>query len=310
MTGTPFSGGRGPQALWAYVQILDPARLPRTFTAFRSYITQPCHRGDHATVIARGPSQLLYLRYVNLDWHSKLTRRIAWRVERAPVLEALPEPLDILHPVTLEPKARTAYDDMEREMIVEIDGQTIDAPLMITRMLRLQQMTGGTMQVDGKAEITVSTAKRQALTELLRDVDEPVVAFARFTADLASIHSAATDAGKTSSFEISGKRSELAEWQAACDAGQSPVLAAQLQAGSEGISLTSSSLGVFYSTDFSLLTYHQARARLQRPGQPHQVRFIHLVAQNTIDQHVYRALSTRQDFVDQLRRGVARWPRG
>ena len=94
------------------------------------------------------------------------------------------------------------------------------------------------------------------------------------------------------------------------DLDKRPVLAVQIQSGSEGInSLTEASLAVFWSTTYSRLTFDQARARLQRPGQQHQVRFVTLQAAGTIDEAISEALAGALDFVTALASGVVRWPR-
>ena len=159
--------------------------------------------------------------------------------------------------------------------------------------LRLAQVTGGTLMDEAGAPHVVSVAKRDALAEYLDGVgDEPVVVFGRFRADLDAIHLAAAAAGLSSS-ELSGRRSELAAWQA----GETRVLVAQVAAGSVGIDLTRARVAVWYSLSYSLAEYVQSRARVLRPGQTRAVVFAHIVAAGTIDEDVYRALEARGDVV-------------
>ena len=94
-------------------------------------------------------------------------------------------------------------------------------------------------------------AKRGALADILEDVDEPVVVFCRFVHELDQVHIAA---GKTKlpCWELSGHASELPAWRDDCGEGNRPVLAVQIQSGSEGISLTEASLAVYWwSTTYS-----------------------------------------------------------
>ncbi len=57
---------------------------------------------------------------------------------------------------------------------------------------------------------------------------------------------------------------------------------------------------MFYSLGYSLGDYLQARKRTDRPGQTRPVKFIHLVAENTKDTEVYRALENREEVVESI----------
>ena len=329
LTGTPFSGGRGALPLWSYYQIFAPHLLDRSYTAFRDYITQRCDKTDDydgARPVSRD-GQLEYFKWRNLDWHAAAWSRLAWTVPVAPALDALPPPLDVYIDTALEPKARRTYRKLEREHAVALDHNpdvSIAAPNILARMTRLRQMTGGWFAADepGVAGEVISRAKRDALANLLIDSWEPVVVFAQFHHDLDAIRLACGDAGRPY-HEISGRPggAGLGDWRHGARAWRTvantplrprgvepPVLAAQIQSGSEGISLVEASLGVFYSYDYSLLRFDQARGRLQRPGQTRQVRFYHLLAPGTIDVAIRQALDARMDFVQALRRRVVRWP--
>ena len=98
--------------------------------------------------------------------------------------------------------------------------------------------------------------------------------------------------------ELSGRRNELRVWQE----GKAPILAAQMQAGSLGVSMVRARYAVFYSLGYSLGDYQQARARLVRPGQQRGVTFIHLLVRGTVDEHVYQALEAKADVVEHVLR--------
>ena len=147
-----------------------------------------------------------------------------------------------------------------------------------------------------------------ALEDILKDVSEPVVVFARFRHEIEEVW-AACDTADRPCYELSGRSNNLEAWRRQCRSDRLPVLAVQIQSGSEGISLTEASLAVYWSTTYSRLTYDQSRARLQRPGQTKQVRFMHLQCAGTIDEAISEALASRLDFVTALAQGVVRWPR-
>src|SRR5207237_271377 len=67
------------------------------------------------------------------------------------------------------------------------------------------------------------------------------------------------------------------------------------KSGGVGIDLTRARYAVYYSLDFSLADAMQSRKRLHRPGQPHRVTYIHLLAESTVDRAIYGAVRRRQD---------------
>ena len=57
---------------------------------------------------------------------------------------------------------------------------------------------------------------------------------------------------------------------------------------------------IFYSIGWRLEKYEQAKKRTHRPGQEKPVTHIHLVARNTVDVKVIRALEKRQDIIESI----------
>ena len=81
------------------------------------------------------------------------------------------------------------------------------------------------------------------------------------------------------------------------------MLAVQIQAGGVGIDLTRTRYCIYYSLSFNLGDYLQSLARVHRPGQNHNVRYIHLLASETIDIRVHKALQKRQNIIEEILHG-------
>jgi SNF2 family DNA or RNA helicase len=96
--------------------------------------------------------------------------------------------------------------------------------------------------------------------------------------------------------ELSGRRDELKRWQD----GEAQVLAVQISAGGVGVDFTRARFAMYYSLSFSLGEYDQALARVHRPGQTRPVEHIHLVARNTVDVKIMRALEKRAEIVQSI----------
>ena len=299
LTGTPLA--HGPLDVWAEYRALAPSIFASTYGAFRAEYTRPALRSEwrdaDIMITAGRGGELSRWKLHNMDRLEAKIHSIAHRVRVADVLD-LPESVDVVVEVELEKDAMRIYREIQADFIAGLSSSS-SSPVVVTAAnamvvaLRLAQVTGGTLRDDAGGQHVVSVAKRDALADYLDGMGgEPVVVFGRFRADLDAIHQAAAAAGLSSS-ELSGRRSELAAWQA----GDTVVLVAQVAAGSVGIDLTRARVAVWYSLSYNLAEYVQARARVLRPGQTRAVVFAHVIAKSTIDGAVYRALESRSAVV-------------
>ena len=86
------------------------------------------------------------------------------------------------------------------------------------------------------------------------------------------------------------------------------VFVGQIAAAGLGITLTAASTMVFYSLDYSMSNFEQAKARIHRVSQKDNCLYIYLVAKGTVDTKVLRALRHKVDLaksmVDDYRKGI------
>jgi SNF2 family DNA or RNA helicase len=152
------------------------------------------------------------------------------------------------------------------------------------------------VRADDGRYVRIDTSKRDMLRDTLQDIgDEPAVVFCRFRADLDAVHEACRSLD-IHSYELSGRRDDLAAWRA----GAGQVLAVQISAGGTGVDLTRARYALYYSLTFSLGEYDQSRSRIHRPGQKRPVEYIHLVTRHTVDEVIMRALEKRREVVDEI----------
>ena len=210
----------------------------------------------------------------------------------------------ILHtevPVELTAKEGHVYKQLEKDFCAEVEAGKFVTPVnAMVSLLRMLQSCQGYVRIDDEDKarrIDEHPSKQAAFAEMIEDIDEPLVTFARFRSDIDCVLEACAKHGRTVS-ELSGKIDRLAEWQS----GKTQVLVAQIQSGGIGIDLTRASLGCFFSMSHSLSEWLQAIARLHRPGQTKNTRFFSLVStlqgKKTADGRVYEALSQRKEVID------------
>lgn len=299
LTGTPIP--HSDLDAWAVYRAINPLVLPRTYTLFKARYTRPAFmsewRDDDVLIVGKIGDDLIRLKLRNRDELARKMYSIAHRVKTEDAVD-LPPSIDTRRTTTLEPAAKRMYAELDKEFItwVKTSGDPVTAANVMAKILRLQQITGGTVPDEAGVEQRVSHAKEKLLTDIFLDVaDEPVVVFGRFKSDLRAIHFAAESAGLTS-LELSGSLHETAAWKA----GKAQVLAVQEQAGGLGIDLTRARLCIYYSLTYNLGDYEQTRRRVLRPGQTRSVDYIHLVCEGTVDEDVYTALARRENVVAAL----------
>jgi SNF2 family DNA or RNA helicase len=288
LTGTPMP--HSPLDLYGQFRFLDPSVFGTSFARMRA---------RYAECDPMFPSKVR--KWLRQDELAAILDRNSFRVTADEVLD-LPDAMHERIQVSLTPKERRFYDSLEGEMVAAIEGGHVVVSNALTKLLRLQQATGGHSVIetgDGPATVYLdgTPSKRSAFEGWLEDIhiNEPVVVFCRFRSDIHDVIAACKATGRTYA-ELSGEKNQLAEWQS----GEFDVIVVQIQSGGVGVDLTRAAYCVYYSLGYSLGDYEQSLARLRRPGQTRCVRYYHLVAEDTIDEEVYKALSNRRDVVNHV----------
>lgn len=283
LTGTPIP--HSPLDFYGQFRFLNPNVFGPSFVAYRR---------RYADCDIRFPSKVK--RWLRQDELANKTDPYIWRVNIDDVLD-LPEAMHEVLPVPLDGKAARYYRDLERDMTAEIEAGTVTVSNALTKLLRLQQATGGYARTDESGTVLIDgmPSKVAVLEDRLSDLSElePVVVFCRFRTDLNEVAAMARRLGRTYA-ELSGEANDLAAWQA----GNATIIGVQIQSGGAGIDLSRAAYCFYYSLGFSLGEYEQSLARLRRPGQTRCVRYYHLVTEGTVDEQVYGALRERRNVVD------------
>ena len=307
LTGTPVTAT--PLDFWSQYRFLDPDIFGKSYYSFKNRYA-----------IMGGYLNKQIVGFKNKQDLIEKAHSIAHRVTKKEALD-LPEWIDQNLYCTLEPVAAKAYRDMKNESIMEIealvkkDGKSnLIATNVLTRLLRLQQLTGGFIPEDPEAEevkmLQVSEAKMNLLVETLADLltaGHKVVVFARFVAEIEKILEVSRAKLKVEPGYIYGKvkhdlRGEMVEkFQTDPDCR---IFVAQVQTAGLGITLHAADNAIFYSTDYNYGVYDQCKARIHRIGQRHNVNYIHLIAEKTVDEKIYKILKNKGNIAHDI---VDRW---
>lgn len=304
LSGTPVQNS--VIDLYSQYRFLDPGVFGANFYAFRNRYCQMGGYGGHEVV-----------GFQQMDELVRKEHSIALRVTKAECLD-LPGQTFVRRYVQLEPAARRLYAQIARTSCAELEnGEHVTASIVLTKLLRLMQLTGGFVQADGgDRPRPAGSAKLDALADILEDyvqeAGQKLVVFARFRPEIAAIcqllEQRGIRYGRIDGEVPMDQRGTIVE-----TFQQDPgvkVFVAQIQTAGLGITLHAASAAVFYSLDFNYANYAQALARIHRIGQAQPVTYIHLLAEHTVDEQVLDALDRKEDLARTIVDGWKNYFRG
>jgi SNF2 family DNA or RNA helicase len=282
-------------------KFLNPSIFGNSFYVFRNRYFDMTGYGNHTPILKRSMEQDLMRRL-----HS-----IAYRATKAECLD-LPETTDIIRYVELESAAAKVYGDLVKDSYAELGQGEVTVTNILTRLLRLSQLTGGFIGDDeGNAPMRISTAKQSALEDIIEEVlqeGKKLVVIARFISEIKAICKLLDSRNIGYSCIMGGVKDRDEQVKAFQNDPQTQVFVGQIATAGLGITLTAASTMVFYSMDYSMSNFEQAKARIHRVGQRENCTYIYLTVKGTVDEKVLKALRNKADLaralVDDYRSGI------
>ena len=299
LTGTVITNK--PIDVFSQYKFADPKVYGSSFYLFRNRYFDMVGYGNYTPVMKKA---------MELEFTSRL-HSIAYRATKAECLD-LPDFTDITRRVELEPVALRIYRQLVKDSYAELSDGSVTVTNVLTRLLRLSQLTGGFVgNDDDPTAEQVSSAKLDALSDLVDSAahdGRKLVVIARFIPEINAICRMLESKGiqyAQISGEVKNRSEQIEAFQ------NDPcvtVFVGQIATVGLGITLTAASTMVFYSLDYSMSNYEQTRARIHRVGQRHPCTYIHLVVRGTVDEKVLKALNDKANLaktlVDDYRAGL------
>lgn len=186
--------------------------------------------------------------------------------------------------MTLDAREQQLYRQFVRDMVIELDGETIDAANAATLSGKLQQLASGAIHQDDGCT-TIHTKKLDALEDIVEAANGQTVLVAYwFTYDADRILNRLPQAVKLNTAD------DFHAW----NAGTVPLGLIHPASAGHGLNLQSGGhILVWFTTPWSLELYEQANARLHRQGQAEPVTITHIVTAGTVDEQILTALSKK-----------------
>ena len=280
--------------IFSQYRFLDKSIFGDSFYKWRNYYFTMGGYGLHTPIFKKALTDEFQNKFMS----------IAYRVRKDECLD-LPPVTEEIRALDLEPEARKIYKQLEDEMFARFkDDKELTVTNVLTKILRLSQVTGGYLPNDNDSQSTnISTVKMEALIDIIdsaRQEDKKVVVIARFNNELDAIEDMlqlkkikyAVVRG-----EVKNRDEQISEFQ---NNPECKVFVGQIATCGLGITITASSIMVFYSMDYSMSNFEQCKARIHRAGQKENCHYIYLVCKNTVDRKVLRALRNKIDLAKSL----------
>ena len=276
LTGTPSPNGL--MDLWPQIWLLDMGeRLGRTLGSYRSEFFTAGRRNGAVVYdwIARpGARQRI----------SKRLADISMSMQASDYLN-MPDVIDGGLTLALPPGEMRDYLAFQREQLMQLDNTDIEAVTAAALTNKLLQYTGGALYDDQHNWHEVSTAKLEALQDIVESTDESVLIYYQYQSEKDRILKMLPDA-----VTFTGEPELLESW----NAGKIRLMLAHPASVAYGLNMQAGGhIIVWYTPTWNLELYMQANARLHRQGQTKPVVIYHLIASGTIDERVMQALNCK-----------------
>ena len=295
LTGTPSPNGL--QDLWGQAWFLDRGqRLGRTWEAFvqRWFRSIP---GDNGfTRIEPMPFAQEQIEDRMRDLCLSLDARDWFDIR---------QPIENVIRVELPKRARALYQDMEREMFMQLDGHEIEAFSAAAKTIKCLQIANGAAYTDEAGNWSeVHDAKLQALEEVIEEAaGMPVLVAYHFKSDLARLLRAFPK-GR----HLDQDPQTIRDW----NAGKIPVLFAHPASAGHGLNLQDGgNVLVMFGHWWDLEQYQQIVERIgptrqAQAGHDRPVFIHHIVAADTIDEIVMARRESKREVQDLLLEAMKR----
>ena len=290
LTGTPTPQGMAD--LWSQVGILDlGSRLETSLTRFRDKYMLPDQMNRHTRVVYSWKLKL----GADIQIQEKISD-ICFSLKAEDYLQ-LPECTSLYHKIEIDKNVRKQYDELRKDMVIEIKKEKITAPTAAALANKLLQFTSGAVyNEEGEAQ-EIHRSKLERLESIMEESSSPTLVFYHFKHSLQRIRLQFPQA-------VVLDDDNIAAWRR----GEIRMLLAHPQSGGIGINLQcnvgDTAQTVWFDLPWSSENYIQANARIYRQGQEKPVIIHHLTLSNSIDEQVVKVLdgkiNLQQALLDDL----------
>lgn len=317
LTGTPMDAN--PRDLWAIMRFVDVTVLGDVWKDFEEhFLVKPnIDLKKKMGVMQRQRMMLAYqiakrkapMREDRLDEYADLLSPHVMRISKEDA-GITPAKLHIIR-FDLDPQEERRYRKLEKTMLVRVKGRVVKTPLKITKIGKLQQLTGGHIKDEDGEVHRVGTSKRRLLRRLINEKIDgvfgcytPFVVFCKYTWEVhmitrmlrrMDVGQGAALWGKVKDLKRDKRRTRmLLDFQS----GKLDWMVCQQRTGGVGVDLYRARMGFIYSMGHSFIDYDQMLSRLDFLEQFDAADFFLLAARDTIDTDIAISVKRKKSITE------------
>ena len=296
LTGSPVT--KSPLDLYKQCEFLDIWLL-----GHQSYYSFRTRYASMRTANFNGRSVQIVTGYHNLDELAEKLKPFSYRVLKDECLD-LPPKTFMKRVIQLSPEQKKLYDQMKQLALAEMNGKLTTTATALTQLMRLQQITCGHFKADDDSVQEIKNNRIDELMDLLEEVEGKAVIWAHWRHDIATIvreikkeypGSVMTYYGDTSTDDRQKAIKEMQDPES-----KVRFLVGTPQTGGYGITLTGASTMIYYSNGYDLEKRQQSEARIDRIGQEKPMTYIDILAEDTVDERIVKALRKKVNIAHQV----------
>jgi len=296
LTGSPVT--KSPLDLYTQCHFLDPYLLDfSSYYAFRNRYAEmrTAHFGGRSIQIVAG--------YKNLPELAETLKPFSYRILKDDCLD-LPPKTYMKRVIQLTPEQKRVYQQMKAMALAEMNGKMITTVNVITQLMRLQQITCGHFKADDGSFQEIKNNRIEELLDLIQEIEGKAIIWAHWRHDIAIIVREITKLYPGSVMTYYGDTT-TEDRQKAIKEIQDPeskvrFLVGTPQTGGYGITLTGASTMIYYSNGYDLEKRQQSEARIDRIGQEKPMTYIDILAEDTIDEKIVKALRKKVNIATEI----------
>ena len=296
MTGSPVT--KNPLDLYAQCNFLDPFLLN-----FHSYFAFRNRYAEMKTLHMHGRQIQIVNGFKNLSELSEKLKGFSYRVLKEDCLD-LPEKIFTKRHITLTSEQSKVYKQMKEQALAVLKGKQVTSVSVLTQLMRLHQITCGHFVADDGSVQEIKNNRLNELMDVLDEVEGKAIIWAHYQHDIKSIvkeiekvhgqGSVVTYYGLTPQDE---RQDNIKKFQ---DDDDTRFLVGTPSTGGYGITLTAANTVIYYSNGYDLEKRLQSEDRAHRIGQKKSVTYVDILAEDTVDEKIVKALRKKIDIASQV----------
>jgi SNF2 family DNA or RNA helicase len=296
LTGSPIT--KNPLDLYTQCEFLDPWLLD-----FTSYYAFRNRYAEMKTMHIHGRSIQVVSEFKNLGELSETVKNFSYRVLKEDCLD-LPDKIFIKRHVSLTPDQKKIYEQMKKAAMAVLDGKVTTTMTVLTQLMRLHQITCGHFIADDGSTQAVDSNRLNELMNILEETEGKAIIWANYQLSVGEIiQRIIKEYGEDSYVHYYGltpqedRQDFIRKFQ---NDPKCRFLIGTPQTGGYGITLTQANTVIYYSNSYDLEKRLQSEDRAHRIGQKKPVTYVDLIAEDTVDEKIVKALRNKINIASEV----------